>query len=67
MEWGWKKGEFCIVCPDGETDAALDQVSMNWASDDVVEQRPVFSRWDADWKEASVQWIAEAERRKGGK
>lgn len=40
---------------------------MNWASDDVVEQRPALSRWAADWKEMSAQWIAEDGGRVGSR
>ncbi|KAJ5219438.1 uncharacterized protein N7498_001537 [Penicillium cinerascens] len=35
---------FYIVCPDGETDRALDQARMKWASEDLVAGRPALSR-----------------------
>lgn len=63
---GLESGSFYIICPDGETDASLDQARMKWGSDDVVEGRPALSRWEANWKgraEESIQ--AEAKARRG--
>ncbi|KAF7589714.1 hypothetical protein BBP40_003912 [Aspergillus hancockii] len=62
---GVEKGSFYIICPDGETDVALDQARMQWASDDVVEGRPALSRWEASWKGRAEEGIqADAERRR---
>ncbi|KAJ5121733.1 hypothetical protein N7448_002865 [Penicillium atrosanguineum] len=62
---GLKTRSFYIVCPDGETDRALDQARMKWASEDVVEGRPALSRWDENWKtraEEMIQMDAESRR-----
>ncbi|KAJ5086164.1 hypothetical protein N7532_010935 [Penicillium argentinense] len=62
---GLEAGAFYIVCPDGETDRALDQARMKWGSEDVVEGRPALSRWDESWKsraEAAIQADATARR-----
>lgn len=62
---GMEKGSFYIVCPDNETDRALDQARMQWASDDVVEDRPALSRWEDTWKGRAEEWIeSEAKRRR---
>ncbi|KAF7171141.1 hypothetical protein CNMCM5623_003570 [Aspergillus felis] len=62
---GMEKGSFYIVCPDNETDTALDQARMQWASDDVVEDRPALSRWEDKWKGRAEEWIqSEAKRRR---
>lgn len=62
---GLKTGSFYIICPDGETDHALDQARMKWASDDAVEGRPALSRWDEKWKTEAADAIqAEAEARR---
>jgi hypothetical protein len=62
---GVEKGSFYIICPDGETDQALDQARMQWASDDVIEGRPALSRWEASWKVRAEEGIqADAERRR---
>lgn len=62
---GMEKGSSYIVCPDNETDRALDQARMQWASDDVVEDRPALSRWEDTWKGRAEEWIqSEAKRRR---
>ncbi|KAJ6144116.1 hypothetical protein N7470_008011 [Penicillium chermesinum] len=63
---GMEKGEFYIVCPDGETDRALDQARMKWGSEDVVEGRPALSRWEESWKARAEEAIqADAKRGRG--
>lgn len=63
---GLENGSFYIVCPDGETDRALDQARMKWGSEDVVEGRPALSRWEDSWKERAAEAIsADAQARRG--
>lgn len=63
---GLEKGSFYIVCPDGETDRALDQARMKWGSEDVVEGRPALSRWEESWKGRAEEAIgADAQARRG--
>lgn len=65
LEKGLQRGSFYVICPDGETDAALDQARMKWATDDICEDRPALSRWDEKWKKPAEEWIqAEAKRRR---
>ncbi|KAJ5106117.1 hypothetical protein N7456_002792 [Penicillium angulare] len=62
---GLEEGSFYIICPDGETDYALDQARMKWGSDDVVQGRSALSRWDSDWKsraEEAIQTDAKTRR-----
>ncbi|KAJ5934075.1 hypothetical protein N7466_003622 [Penicillium verhagenii] len=62
---GLENGLFYIVCPDGETDRALDQARMKWGSEDVVEGRPALSRWEDNWKVRADEAIrADAEVRR---
>ncbi|KAJ5718961.1 hypothetical protein N7493_007416 [Penicillium malachiteum] len=63
---GLEEGSFYIICPDGETDYALDQARMRWGSDDIVEGRPALSRWHDEWKSRAEEGIqAEAKSRRG--
>jgi NAD(P)-dependent dehydrogenase (short-subunit alcohol dehydrogenase family) len=63
---GLEKGSFYIICPDGETDRALDQARMKWGSEDVVEERPALSRWEDGWKGRAEEAIqADANARRG--
>lgn len=62
---GLETGQFYIVCPDGETDRALDQARMQWGAEDAVAGRPALSRWDESWKtraEEAIQADAKARR-----
>lgn len=62
---GLETRSFYIVCPDGETDRALDQARMKWGSEDVVAGRPALSRWEENWKsraEEAIQADAGARR-----
>ncbi|CAI7629649.1 unnamed protein product [Penicillium pancosmium] len=62
---GLETGAFYIVCPDGETDPALDQARMKWGSEDVVEGRPALSRWEENWKSRAEEAIqADAKTRR---
>ncbi|MDA9865106.1 SDR family NAD(P)-dependent oxidoreductase [bacterium] len=43
------KGDFYILCPDGDVDRALDEKRMAWAMGDVIENRPPLSRWHSEF------------------
>ncbi|KAJ5897198.1 hypothetical protein N7504_007486 [Penicillium tannophilum] len=63
---GLERGSFYIICPDGETDRALDQARMKWGGEDAVEGRPALSRWENGWKDRAEAAIrADAEVRRG--
>jgi len=46
------KGDFYVLCPDGETTREMDEKRIRWAADDIVENRPPLSRWHAEYKDA---------------
>lgn len=43
-------GDFYVLCPDGETNSALDRLRVRWAAEDLIESRPALSRWDPEYK-----------------
>ncbi|KQO73853.1 SDR family NAD(P)-dependent oxidoreductase [Rhizobium sp. Leaf262] len=43
------KGDFYILCPDGEVDRKTDEKRILWAANDIVENRPPLSRWHEDY------------------
>ncbi|QCI96806.1 SDR family NAD(P)-dependent oxidoreductase [Agrobacterium larrymoorei] len=43
------KGDFYILCPDGEVDRQLDEKRILWAANDIVQNRPPLSRWHDDY------------------
>ncbi|MDD9876244.1 MAG: SDR family NAD(P)-dependent oxidoreductase [Magnetovibrio sp.] len=46
------RGDFYIVCPDGEVSEEMDRQRIRWAAGDITENRPALSRWHPDFKEA---------------
>lgn len=46
------RGDFYILCPDGEVTAAMDRKRILWAAGDIVDNRPALSRWHPDWTDA---------------
>lgn len=46
-----ERDAFFIVCPDGETTAAIDHKRIYWNAMDVILGRPALSRWHADFKD----------------
>jgi len=47
-----ERGDFYILCPDGETTPAMDRARVLWAAMDVTENRPALSRWQGDYGDA---------------
>ncbi len=43
------KGDFYILCPDGEVDRKTDEKRILWAANDIVENRPPLSRWHEEY------------------
>jgi NAD(P)-dependent dehydrogenase (short-subunit alcohol dehydrogenase family) len=49
---GIARGDFYIICPDGEVTAEMDKKRILWAAGDMTENRPPLSRWHPDYAEA---------------
>lgn len=49
---GLARGDFYILCPDGETTPDQDRRRIAWALGDIVENRPALSRWHPDYADA---------------
>ena len=50
---GVARGDFYIICPDGEVTADMDRRRILWAAGDIVENRPPLSRWHPDFADAA--------------
>ena len=50
---GIERGDFYIVCPDGEVTADMDRQRILWAAGDIVENRPPLSRWHPDYADVA--------------
>jgi NAD(P)-dependent dehydrogenase (short-subunit alcohol dehydrogenase family) len=47
-----ERGDFYILCPDGEVTPEMDRKRILWSAGDVIENRPPLSRWHPDYAEA---------------
>ncbi len=48
---GIARGDFYIICPDGEVSVEMDRKRILWAAADIIESRPPLSRWHPDYAE----------------
>lgn len=46
---GIDRGDFYIICPDGEVTAEMDRKRILWAAGDITENRPPLSRWHPEF------------------
>ena len=53
---GVARGDFYIICPDGEVTVEMDKKRIRWAAGDMTENRPPLSRWHPDY--ANVAKVA---------
>ena len=52
---GIARGDFYIICPDGEVTAEMDKKRILWSAGDMTENRPPLSRWHPDYAELAKQ------------
>lgn len=52
---GIARGDFYIICPDGEVTAEMDKKRIFWAAGDMTENRPPLSRWHPHYAELAKQ------------
>lgn len=62
MMTGLEAGDFYILCPDNEVDRKTDLKRMRWGAGDIVENRPVLSRWHPDYADAFQAWMQADDR-----
>lgn len=51
------RGDFYILCPDNEVTSKVDAKRIQWAADDMIQNRPALSRWHADWRGRFADWL----------
>lgn len=47
-----ERGDFYILCPDGEVTPEMDAKRILWAARDITENRPPLTRWHPSFKAA---------------
>jgi NAD(P)-dependent dehydrogenase (short-subunit alcohol dehydrogenase family) len=52
------RGDFYIICPDGEVTPEMDRKRILWGAGDMTEKRPPLSRWHPDFAEAFEEFSA---------
>ncbi|MEO0437552.1 MAG: SDR family oxidoreductase [Pseudomonadota bacterium] len=45
-------GDFYVLCPDNESPRELDELRIQWAEDDLIQNRPALSRWHPEYAAA---------------
>lgn len=61
------RGDFYILCPDGETTREMDEKRIQWSADDLIENRPALSRWHPDYKAEFEAFMKRQARERAGK
>jgi NAD(P)-dependent dehydrogenase (short-subunit alcohol dehydrogenase family) len=51
------EGDFYILCPDNDVPHALDARRIQWAADDIIQNRPALSRWHPDFKDKFADYV----------
>ncbi|WP_437737441.1 SDR family NAD(P)-dependent oxidoreductase [Sorangium sp. So ce1335] len=57
------RGDFYILCPDNAVTREMDERRIQWAADDLIQNRPALSRWHPDYTEAFAAFMAGAAKR----
>jgi NAD(P)-dependent dehydrogenase (short-subunit alcohol dehydrogenase family) len=50
-------GDFYILCPDNDVPHALDARRVQWAADDIIQNRPALSRWHPDFADKFAAYV----------
>ncbi|MBL9033386.1 MAG: SDR family NAD(P)-dependent oxidoreductase [Rhodospirillaceae bacterium] len=56
------EGSFYILCPDNDVSHALDARRIQWAADDIIQNRPALSRWHPDYKDKFAAYVKDVTR-----
>ena len=51
------RGDFYIICPDNDVTWKMDRKRIQWAAEDITENRPPLSRWHPDYKDAFAAFM----------
>ena len=55
------RGDFYILCPDNDVDLPTDHRRVEWAAEDLTQNRPALSRWHPDYEEAFADFMKSAQ------
>jgi len=60
---GLAAGDFYILCPDNDVTRTLDELRIQWAADDIIQNRPALSRWHPKYAAAFQAFVATGGRK----
>jgi NAD(P)-dependent dehydrogenase (short-subunit alcohol dehydrogenase family) len=52
------RGDFYVICPDNDVTREIDNRRIQWAAEDIVQNRPPLSRWHPDYAEEFAAFLA---------
>ncbi|MGH1372146.1 MAG: SDR family NAD(P)-dependent oxidoreductase [Cellvibrionaceae bacterium] len=52
-----ERGDFYIICPDGEVTETMDRKRILWGAMDMVNNRPALSRWHPDYNDEFIEYM----------
>jgi len=52
-----RRGDFYIICPDGEVTEVMDRKRILWGATDMAKGRPALSRWHPDFAEEFTRYM----------
>ena len=55
------RGEFYVICPDGDVSEEMDRKRMLWGVGDIVYGRPPLSRWRDGYRDDAEEWMKRQE------
>jgi NAD(P)-dependent dehydrogenase (short-subunit alcohol dehydrogenase family) len=61
---GLGSGDFYLLCPDNEVTRAIDERRIQWAADDIIQNRPALSRWHPKFAAAFQAFMSEAQAKR---
>jgi len=61
---GLAAGDFYILCPDDDVTRSLDELRIQWAADDIIQNRPALSRWHPEYAAAFQAFVAQGLNRR---
>jgi NAD(P)-dependent dehydrogenase (short-subunit alcohol dehydrogenase family) len=60
---GLATGDFYLLCPDNEVTRALDELRIQWAAGDIIQNRPALSRWHPRYAAAFQAFVTGSDAR----
>jgi NAD(P)-dependent dehydrogenase (short-subunit alcohol dehydrogenase family) len=64
---GLEAGDFYLLCPDNEVTRAIDERRIEWAAQDIIQNRPALSRWHPKYAAAFQEFVGSPDTKRSRK